>query len=252
METILIVAVTSFLTAFFSNLLAPRLNAWYERRYQDRKILKKTLRTLLEIELYVQRRLKHPSIIHFQKIFTERVKGIKNMNEQQIASLNSRFLSEIQNMVTSAQKILPDNTESLDKEFTAILSELSTVDPLLAFHISERHIISPIQQLKTFAVDVVNSMDIKASEADFLTFDEIFQPFQADVIDKMLNDLRMDILTVSQKIGRIMSWKMMAYYSKSDIKEKQNVENLTEKLFDRFHAMSQNHKETAPQEVNAK
>jgi hypothetical protein len=154
----------------------------------------------------------------------------------------------MQNMMPLASQFLPDKAESLDNEFKAILTELSTVEPILAHQISERHIISPIQQLSTFTLNMMSSLNIEITETDIQALNQLTQPLKTDTIDEMLNDLRADILKVAALVGKKAVRNLEALYEKRDKKLKDDIKKMATQLFEQISNLSKTQIESAPQE----
>ena len=223
METqTLAIALTSIIastfTVFLSNFLAPRINAKYERRYQQSLVLKKTLRILMEIEIYVQRNLKHPSIGYYTEPVVSKLEELKQVTGEEATSLSAQFPQLLQMLQPHLVGKLPDRSEALDREFTLIISELSTVDPLMAYRISDRHLIKPIQQLEGIVFDSLRSLGLAITE-DNLEVQVLRQLIQSErntMIDELLSDLRKDILRVAGKIGRKDREEIELYFAERE------------------------------------
>ncbi len=231
METLLIVFATSVLTAFFSNFLAPRLNANYERKYQDSKILKKTLRTLLEIELYIQRRLRHPGIRLLSEEMILTVQSHPEFDNKQLPALSSAIDKIFQSAQESAVSGLPDS-DTLEKAFIDILAELSTVDPVLTYKISERHIINPIQRLDSILNESMGNLGITIKEEDVSKMNPFIEQIKAEWTDELLTDLRNDIKTVAAKVGRKMLKQIEDHYEEVELVRSNLVKDKVAKLFE--------------------
>ncbi len=227
METQYIIAltsvITSTLTVFLSSFAAPRINAWYERKYRDGLVYKKTLRILLEIETYVQRNLKLPALKYISESLPPKLKELGYELDE--ATL-SQFLQFLQPHIV--QELLPDNSEALHQEFNLILGELSTVDPLLAYKISERHIISPFQRINSFWIDVAKKVGVepKAEEKEFQLVSRLAESQRRALIDELLSKLRKDILNVAARIGKKGLKEIEAHYREQDNIRREDAQNL--------------------------
>lgn len=229
-RTQLVIALTSIITSaftvFLSNFLAPRINAWYEKKYRNSLVLKKTLRILLEIETYVQRNLKLPSLQYISDALLPKLKEMGYVdNEQELAAALPKFLQYIQPTIVQH---LPDKSEALDHEFSLVLSELATVDPLLAYRISERHSIAPIQRMESNLIESLEALGIvvKDEDQEIQALRQLMQAQKDTLIDEQLADLRQDILNVAAKIGKKDLSNIESYFSELDIKRRKEAQRL--------------------------
>lgn len=238
-RTQLIIALTSIITStftvFLGNFLAPRINAWYERKYRDGLVFKKTLRLLLEIDIYAQRNLKHPSVDYlFESLFPKlKKRGYVSENQVKLI-LNAlpQFVEMVQPQVV--QELLPDNSEALHKEFTLVIGELSTVDPLLAYKISERDIIRPIQRMNSFVIDILKRSGVEINEEDkeVQLLRRVAESQKAKLIEEFLEQLRNDILAVAAKTGTKGLREIELHFVKSDIKLREDTDKFLQRLLE--------------------
>jgi len=235
-RTQLIIALTSILTSaftvFLSNFLAPRINAWYERKYKDGLVLKKTLWILLEIEVYVQRNLKHPSMAYVSESLLPVLKEQGHISEKQATALSVELPEFLRLIQPQLVQILPDKSEELHQEFTSILKELSTVDPLLAYKISERHTISPIQRMKTYWIDVLKNFGVPINEEDedVQLLNRFAESLKGQWIDELLNDIRTDIVNVAAKAGKKYLKEVELHFIELEVKRKEGAKKITEQF----------------------
>jgi len=205
METATIIAlgslITSIIAVFLSGFLAPRFNAYFEKRYQDRKILKKTLKTLLEVEAYVHRKLPHPMIPDVSSVMTEKIKELNLVSEHQQSDIAAGLPQFFQFLQPHIVEIFPDRFEKLDKEYNSVLEELAMVDPILAFQISEKHLVSPIQQINGLAVNLLGKLGVVAEETDLQLINQLATPFSDKMVRELQDDIRTAILEVAKRIG---------------------------------------------------
>lgn len=205
-------------------------------------MLKKTLRKLLEVEIYVQRNLKHPAMNLLSDSLIAKLKDQNEMDKEQLASLSAsvpQVMQVLQMLVV--QEVLPEKADDLDKEFLAVLDELSTVEPLLAYKISERHIISPIQKLNTFPVEILHKLGVQIKEEEFGLINQIAEKIKEDWITESLDELRADIENVAKKIGRQMSREIGSHYEDADKIRRDSIEKMTDKLFEFIPKEAKNH-----------
>lgn len=231
-STPLVIALTSIatgtFTVFLSNFLAPRINAWYERKDREGKVFKKTLRILLEIELYVQKNLKLPSLAYYSESLIPKMKELGYVDDER--TLSATLPQVLQMLQPLLVQKLPDKSEALDREFALVLSELSTVDPLLAYRITDRHSISPIQNLESNVVESIKALGIvvKEDDKDIQTLRRILQSEKNTWIDELLTGLRKDILTVAARTGKKGLKEIELYFMELDVKRRKEASRLAE------------------------
>jgi hypothetical protein len=227
-QTPLIIALTSIVTGtftvFLSNFLAPRFNARYERKYRDGLVFKKTLRILMEIEIYVQRNLKLPALPYISEALLPKLGEMGYVDDaQKLTAVLPQLFQFLQPLLI---RNLPDKSEALDHEFGLILNELSTVDPLLAYRISERHSISPIQNIESNVIGALQALGVTVNEEDkdVQKLREFVQSQKSKWVDDLLADLRQDILNVAARIGKKDLKEIESYFRELDVKRREHAQ----------------------------
>jgi hypothetical protein len=186
----------------------------------------------MEIEIYVQRNLKLPSLSYYFESIVPKLRKLGHVNDEQVTLISASFPQLVQTLQSQAVQVLPDKSEELDKEFALILNELSTVDPLLAYRISERHIITPIQKMDSVLGEMLRGLgiDTKKDELEIQLLNQFASSQKSKMIDELLSDLRKDILKVATKIGKGTLSEIELYFSELDIKRRKQAENMAGEL----------------------
>lgn len=242
METTAIIAYLSLFTSIaaviLSSFIAPRMNAWFDKQNQNKRILKKTLRTLLEAEQYVHRNLPHPSIPIVCDTVLAKVKERSLVPDGQLLQIRAGLPKLFELLQPHIVENFPDRFDEIDKEFHAVLDELATVDPILAFQISERHVIGHIQKLNTLTTNMLNGLGVEVSGDDQQVLEQLSQTLRQDLIDQAQSDLRTDILNGARRIGRQTLNEINDYFAYRDAERKRSIEQLMDKMLEMVHQLS--------------
>lgn len=178
----------------------------------------------MEIEIYVQRNLEPPSLSYISEVLLPKLgeKGYVN-DAQELAAILPQLSQYLHPLLI---RNLPDKSEALDREFGLILSELSTVDPLLAYRISERHSISPIQNLESNVIGALQGLGVTVNEEDkgVQILRQFMQSQKSKWVDNLLADLRQDILNVAARIGKKDLKEIESYFRELDVKRREHAQ----------------------------
>jgi hypothetical protein len=167
------------------------------------------------------------------------------VNDEQAELLCASLPQFFQQLQPQVAEMLPDKSEALDQEFSLILKELSAVDPLLAYKISERHSINPIQKLTTNWLDLFKTFgfEINEDDKDIQLLRGFAESQKAKLIDELLSDLRKDILTVAARTGKKGLKEIELYFKEQDSKRRKDAQTMAEDIAEFLPKKTQHSKE---------